>query len=164
MFCAWGSSDDGVETQEGVPLKTAGGTRGRDTMEGHNQGVEVGRSPGRMAMTHRELLTGVHRGASADAPRAPTRSRQTERWVGGVWLSGQVIWGASKTIWISGQSVWLLRLRQFGFLGFCPMVQMAHSLDAGRGTLCALGGLARTAPWVVPAPSPGPRSLGPLDC
>lgn len=55
MFCAWGSSRDGTETQEGVPLKTARGlgeeTRWRATSWARRSGgARVG-----MELTHGEL-------------------------------------------------------------------------------------------------------------
>ena len=40
-----------------------------------------------------------------------------------------------------------------------PMVRMAHCPGAGRRALCAVGGLARTAPRVVPALSLGAQKL-----
>lgn len=123
------SSGDGAgRGPRGGPAEDLGGGLGR-RLDGKPQAGarEVGWEPGRVARDPRRAAHWRHRGASADAPRAPTPARQRLTLGGmGVWLNGQVIWGASKSFWISGQSVWVLQLRQFGSLGFCPMFRIAH--------------------------------------
>lgn len=97
--------------QEGVPLKTLGGGLGRLDGKPQAGAREVGWEPGRVVGDPRRAAHWRHRGASADAPRAPTPARQRLTLGGmGVRLNGQAIWGASKSFWISGQSVWVLQL------------------------------------------------------
>lgn len=83
MFSTWGSSGDGTGTQEGVPLKTAGGTRGRNKMGGHNRAWRSEGARVQLVTTHGELLAGGHRGASAAAPGTPTLSEAEVTLVGG---------------------------------------------------------------------------------
>lgn len=87
----------------------------------------------RWLVTLGELLSGGHRGVSADTLGAhPHEARWVTLGGMGVRPDGQAVWGASQSVWILGQSLGF-PIRTIWLFGFLPMFRMAHPPGTCRG-------------------------------